>query len=370
MHVLAVDDNAANLLLVRATLKQAGHTVTTATNGAEAWDILKQQKFDAVVTDWMMPIVDGMDLIKLIRRDVRPHPVVIMVTASTDSAGRGSALDAGADDYLLKPLNVHELQSRLANLFARANQATPTLPPSAPAAPATPSAPAPPRPAAAAPPAAPPRPSAPAPAPPSAAPPAPAPARARAGTFMAVAIGASTGGPPAVEEVLRKLTANTNAAYYVIVHGPTWMQSSFAKTLQRCTTMPVSLARDGMASEPGHVYVNPGSIHMSVNPTTLAIRLLDTPEENFVKPALDPLYRGLAAAFGSRLIAAVLTGMGKDGFLGCVEVHQQGGKVLVQDPETAVVPAMPNAVISSGIPHSVLQLADIAAAIDRFVGAR
>jgi two-component system chemotaxis response regulator CheB len=148
------------------------------------------------------------------------------------------------------------------------------------------------------------------------------------------------------------------------------MQSSFAKTLQKCTSMPVVLARDGMAVEGGHVYVNPGGIHMSVTPVTFAIRLLDTPEENFVKPALDPLYRGLAAAFGSRVLASVLTGMGKDGFLGCVEVHRAGGKVVVQDPATAVVPSMPNAVIESGVPHQVLDLAGIATAIDRFSAAK
>lgn len=336
MQVLAVDDDPANLLLFRATLKHAGHTVTTARNGAEAWELIQKQRFDAVVTDWMMPLVDGMDLVRRIRKEIRPHPVVLMVTASTEPEGRSSAFDAGADDFLLKPLDTRALLATLDSCFSRQAQA-PAAPPSAPAPPPAP---------------------------------APRPVAAPAAPFLAVGIGASTGGPPAVNELFDALQSNTRAAYYVVVHGPAWMHASMAKTLQGHTRMPVHLPRNGQRSEPGHVYVCGSGLHMSVDPGTLEIRMLDTPMENYVKPAVDPLFRGLARAFGSSAIGIVLTGMGRDGALGAVELDRAGGQVFVQDLATCVVPGMPGAVIEMGVRHTARPIAGIAALVNRAVTAR
>lgn len=336
MKVLAADDHAANLLLVKASLKNAGHEVVTVVDGREAIRELMRTKFDAVVTDWMMPAVDGMDLVRYIRRSVRPQPVVIMITASTDPEGRDSAMSAGADDFMLKPIEPRDLVERLANCLARQSQPMPAVPASRAAAPAAPRRRA------------------------------EAPDGA-AGTFMGIGIGASTGGPPAVEELFKAITPTTHAAFYVVIHGPAWMLSSYVRTLQRNTSMPVSLARNGVRSEAGHVYVCPGDIHMGVGKVSLGLEMLDTPPENYVKPAVDPLFRSLASAFGTRGVGVILTGMGKDGCLGCAAIAQAGGQVFVQDPATAVIGAMPSAVIQAGIAHTALPIPEIGAALNRVI---
>jgi len=130
-------------------------------------------------------------------------------------------------------------------------------------------------------------------------------------------------------------------------------------SLQRVTDRPVHLGEPDMLIQEGHVYVAPGEHHMLVLPRVFSLDLNQEPPENFVRPAADPLFRSAAAAFGSRLVAVVLTGMGRDGTQGCSEVRTTGGRVLAQDPATAVASSMPRTVVQAGIAHEVVPLDQI-----------
>ena len=122
--------------------------------------------------------------------------------------------------------------------------------------------------------------------------------------------------------------------------------------------MPVRLAQDGMKIAPGTVYLAPGDVHMVVNPDTLEIALVDDPPENYCRPAADPLFRSIATAFGKRCVAAVFTGMGRDGSIGAGYIAAAGGVVLAQDPKTATIGSMPQSVID-------LRLANVVEPLDQ-----
>lgn len=317
-QVLVVEDELTNAILLKRILIRAGYSTVVAHNGMEALKHLDKEKFDAVLTDWMMPQIDGIELIRRLREKVKPLPLIIMITALVSEGARAYALESGADDYIAKPIDVDELITRLKDGLDKHTQSFPgkvaqiitretdVLPP-----------------------------------------------------FIGVGIGTSTGGPPTLIELFKNLPDGLNAAFYIVQHGPSWMLETFSQRLQKETKYSVSLAMHGMESEPGHIYIAPGDKHMKIEPGTYRIMLDDGPKENFVRPAADPMFRSIAEAFGKYSLGVILTGLGRDGAQGASQIVAVKGSIIVQDPETAVAPSMPNTVIQTGIDHKTAPLSTI-----------
>ena len=122
-----------------------------------------------------------------------------------------------------------------------------------------------------------------------------------------------------------------------------------------------------MYAKAGEIYVAPGDRHLTITPNRLKRRLVDDPPENYVRPSADPLLRSAARAFGRYCIAAVMTGLGRDGASGASHVAKAGGIVIAQDPATAVAPSMPRTIIEMGITENVVPLTEIALAISRHI---
>ena len=127
--------------------------------------------------------------------------------------------------------------------------------------------------------------------------------------------------------------------------------------------MNVRLGKNGDEIIPGNIFIAPGERHMTLAKGTLQIELTDGEPVNFVKPAADPLFKSIASVFGSMSMALVLTGMGHDGTAGAMHISNAGGSVIVQDPDTAVIHAMPLSVINSGLADKIVPLQEIPAAI-------
>jgi two-component system chemotaxis response regulator CheB len=176
--------------------------------------------------------------------------------------------------------------------------------------------------------------------------------------FVACVIAASTGGPPTLIELFKDIPDNANVAFYIVQHGPPWMLETLSQRLQRETKLKVHLATDGMKTEPGNIYIAPGDYHMKIN-ADYSITLDNSPKENFVRPAADPLFHSAAKVFGKYLFAVVLTGLGRDATNGSASVASAKGSVYVQDPNTTVAPSMAKTVIESGIKHQVIALSDL-----------
>lgn len=326
IRILVVEDEITSTIFLKRLLTKNEYEVKTAYNGDEALKELELGKFDIILTDWMMPKLDGIELTRRIRENVSPSPYILMLTALVSEGARTHALHSGADDYLAKPINVTELLERIEvgvnKITNKVDKNSPTnikiikqekLP-----------------------------------------------------DFIGVGIATSTGGPPTLVELIKNLDSNSKAAYFIVQHGPPWMIETFASRLSNETKMPVHLGSNDLKVEAGSIYLSPGDSHMLVN-SDMTITLDDGPKENFVRPAADPMFRSIANSFNERSIGIVLTGLGRDGVNGSSVIKKAGGMVLVQDPSTAIAPSMPQSVIDEGIVDYTLNVETISNRITTIV---
>ena len=158
-----------------------------------------------------------------------------------------------------------------------------------------------------------------------------------------VGIGASAGGVDALARLFGTLNDDLPAAVLVVLHVPATGRSLLAPILNRHTALDVRVAEEGEALVPGRVYVAPADRHLVV--ANGRVRLERGPKENAVRPAVDPMLRSLAASYGDRAVAVVLSGALGDGSSGALAVKLAGGTVIVQDPEDATVPSMPESAL-------------------------
>jgi two-component system chemotaxis response regulator CheB len=192
----------------------------------------------------------------------------------------------------------------------------------------------------------------------------------RGATIEIVAIGSSTGGPDALGRVVKGLPADFGAPVVVAQHMPPVFTKMFADRLDRITKLTVVEAESGMPLVAGTVYIAPGDHHLEVVRRAGAAhtKLHDGPLENSCRPAVDPLFRSVAAGYAKAAVAVVLTGMGQDGRKGCEVLHRAGIEILVQDEETSVVWGMPGSVAQAGLADAVLPIDAIAQALYDRVG--
>jgi two-component system, chemotaxis family, protein-glutamate methylesterase/glutaminase len=176
--------------------------------------------------------------------------------------------------------------------------------------------------------------------------------------FEIVAIGASWGGMRAIGMILEALPETFPPAIVVVQHrGPSHDDELLEKVLGRHSRLEVVAVTDKEPIRPGHVYVAPAGYHLIVEPGHLA---LDSEEiVQFSRPSIDVLFESVAAVYGDRALAVLLTGRNEDGAEGLERIVAAGGFAVVQDPDTAEQGEMPAAAIARGAAHRVLQLEEI-----------
>jgi two-component system chemotaxis response regulator CheB len=155
-------------------------------------------------------------------------------------------------------------------------------------------------------------------------------------------------------------------------HMPASFTPQLAEHIHRLGGVTCAEAVHGEPLRPGHVHLAPGNRHMTVvgREANGTIALTDDPPENFCRPAVDPMLRGLSAAFPGRVLTLILTGMGQDGLRGAERVVADGGSVIAQDEATSIVWGMPGAVARAGLCQAVLPLNELAPKVLQFVGRR
>ena len=181
-----------------------------------------------------------------------------------------------------------------------------------------------------------------------------------------VLIGASTGGPQAIMEILPKLPADLPAGIVIVQHMPPNFTRYFAERLDCRTRLGVKEADEGDGISQGNVLVAPGGLQLFLDENfTQPVVMLLSRNENLRSncPSIDFALSSFSSVFREKLIAVILTGMGKDGSAGSQAVKRLGGTVLCQDEETSLIFGMPGAVISEGLADEVVPLEKIAARI-------
>jgi two-component system chemotaxis response regulator CheB len=182
-----------------------------------------------------------------------------------------------------------------------------------------------------------------------------------------IGVAASAGGVEALQRLVAQLPAELDAALCIVLHIPSTGHSLLAPILDRATRLTVVLASSGAPLRPGMVYVAPADRHLLVDADR--IELSAGPKENGVRPAADPMFRSLARAWGSAAVAVVLSGALGDGAAGALAVAQAGGRVIVQDPDDALVPSMPLNALAATAAHDVLPVAKMGATLIELAGA-
>jgi two-component system chemotaxis response regulator CheB len=181
----------------------------------------------------------------------------------------------------------------------------------------------------------------------------------------AIVIGASSGGVSALIEVVAALPASLDAVVGVVLHVGN-QPSILAELLNQRAPLGARHAQDGEPLERGPIYVAPPDRHMLF--TEDAVRLSRGPRENHARPAIDPLFRSAALAWGPRTVGVVLTGELDDGTAGLAAIKDCGGTALVQDPATALAPGMPASALANVAVDACLPLPDIASALADLAG--
>jgi two-component system chemotaxis response regulator CheB len=321
MRILIVDGDKSSAFILQQTLIRSRYQADVVFDGEEALAKVRGEKFDVLLVDWMLPKMDGIELVRQLRKSVLPTPIIIMLTAITLPRAQEHALQAGADDYVAKPYEPRMLMQRIQDAMARRSQPPPT--PTKHLTKRKPAGPPPP--------------------------------------FVAVAIATSTGGPMALKQLLHSLPADTKdkAVFFVVLHGPDWMLTSLGDYLQSSTALHIKMACDHGRIEKGCIYIAPAGKHLVIVPGQFEMRLTDTERENFVRPSADPLFRSVAEVFGHYSIGAILTGMGRDGTQGASHIAAAKGVVLAQDPDTAVAPSMPITAIQAGLASQIPPLDEL-----------
>lgn len=182
----------------------------------------------------------------------------------------------------------------------------------------------------------------------------------------AVAIGASTGGPKALYTVITALPSNLGVPVFVVQHMPVGFTKAFADRLNVNSSLTVVEAQDGDMIKKDFVYIAPGGYHMTVSEDK-RIHLNTEPAIWGVRPAVDKLFISCAKVYGPRIVSAVLTGMGKDGAQGTVEIKKNGGITLSEDKTTCTIYGMPKAAFETGMVDVVLPIDAMAIQISKLV---
>jgi two-component system chemotaxis response regulator CheB len=331
VKVLIVDDSAIVRKLLADALK--GEPDIEVVGGAGdpfiARDMILRLEPDVLTLDIEMPRMDGISFLRRVMT-YRPMPVIIISSLTqSGSAATIDALRAGAVDVLAKPggpASVGELATRLKQRVRAIRGVAPASLARAVA--------------------------------PVAADPAPAvtfdSVRRRNGI---IAIGASTGGPQAIELLLTRMPAETPAVV-ITQHMPAGFTKAFAERLDRVCAIRVVEATSGEVLQPGTAYVAPGEHHLAIRKRGIQLltELHDGPPVHHQRPAVDELFLSLAKLKGVPVVAALLTGMGADGADGLLALRQAGAETIAEDEHSCIVFGMPREAIARGAAMHVATL--------------
>jgi two-component system, chemotaxis family, protein-glutamate methylesterase/glutaminase len=340
--VLVADDSPAGRALIRGILDADPglEVVGQATDGLEAVDLADRLAPDVITMDVDMPGLDGLEATRRIMA-YAPRPIVLVSGVFAPDLGNSfRVLEAGAVTLLEKPggpgspafaKEAAELVATVklmagVKLVRRSRSGTADgSPPARPG-------------------------------------PGPAPVSRPTAPLGVVAIAASTGGPPAVAQVLRMLPAGWSVPVLVVQHIGPGFELGLARYLDECCALPVVVAQDGQALQGGRVHISPADRHLGVAAGPLVAVTAGGPIDGY-RPSANHLFRTVATLYGPAAAGIVLTGMGRDGADGLLALRRAGGLAVAQDEATSIVYGMPRQAVLRGAADAVLPIEEIARAL-------
>jgi two-component system chemotaxis response regulator CheB len=321
ISVAIADDSPFTCRLLASYVEDGGEcrVVGLAHDAQSTIELIRRETPDVLTLDLQMPGGDGLDLLRQLADEPPVSVVVISGVTRLAAATTLKALELGAVDFILKytpdaPVSRASLRREIIAKVKAAAAAHPTrrTAPAAPAAGVQPHLPA--RTASR--------------------------AAAPSDATGVVIIGASTGGPSAIGELITQLSADFAAPCVIVQHLPATFTAPFAAQLKRHAKVPVRVAEEGDRLEPGLVLVAPGAMHLLIKPDG-RVHLQSPAAKDFYRPSIDMAMSSAAEAYGASAIGVVLTGIGNDGSDGLKHIRAAGGEGFVQDVASCIVPSMP-----------------------------
>ena len=344
IRVLIVDDSVSTRMLIRKILSTdlTIEIVGVAVDGIEALELVLALKPDVVILDVEMPRMDGISALRQIMAKV-PTTRVIMLSNLTHQGAKTTfdALDAGAFSFVPKSAStgfkdeiIRKVKEAAYSGHRRMSSA-PLLRLKVMAKPFSADI-------------------------------------LKGKKINSIGIGASTGGPVALQEVLSRIPATFPYGIFVVIHMPKAFTNAFAERLNIKSAITVKEAVDGDLLRPGVALVAPGGMHATLVRHGSAIMVKIHPPATYPQhiyiPSVDLMLSSLAESSGGASVGVILTGMGNDGFKGMQQLKQKGGVTIVQDEESSTIYGMPKACIDGGVADIVLPLNQIGSRIAEAYG--
>lgn len=345
IKVLVVDDSALMRRIISDMINSDENmkVIDTARNGADLFKKLDKVLPDVITLDVEMPIMNGLEALRELKRKNINIPVIVISSVSTTAASSTiECLESGAFDFISKPsgqisLDIDKIKDDLINKIRLAycessncinccetknNNAIRK-------------------------------------------------SKDKSSTFSkrkleAVVIGASTGGPRALYSVITALPPNIGVPIFVVQHMPAGFTKAFADRLNSNSDLNVCEATHGQDIKKNNIYIAPGGYHMQIDKSK-KIELNKDPAIWGVRPAVDKLFISASKVYGSSLLSVVLTGMGRDGANGTIEVKKNGGITISEHESTCTIYGMPKAAYETGMVDEVLPLNEIPLEIVRLI---
>ncbi|OGG93662.1 MAG: hypothetical protein A2508_06205 [Candidatus Lambdaproteobacteria bacterium RIFOXYD12_FULL_49_8] len=339
VKIMVVDDTITYRQIMSKVVEMVPGTelVTSAASGRAALMKIPSTKPDLIFLDVMMPDLDGIQTLRLIKQDF-PNIHVVMVSGIDKEMAQATldSLAAGALTFVAKPQggameeSLKQLVEALTPLVDLVREMVygetkETLRVTAPLKPVL------------------------------------SPDKGVGRAIDLILIGISTGGPNALNALFGSIKSKFPCPVLIVQHMPPMFTASLAERLDQISPMSIKEAQEGDRLHPGEVYIAPGGIHMTINKAAggFRIALNDGPPVNHCKPAVDVLFESVAGLDGVHALSVVMTGMGRDGTEGVKLLKQRGTYCLIQDQATSVVWGMPGSVSEAGIADEVLPLEKI-----------
>ncbi len=351
VRVLVVDDSTFVRKALRRVLEaRAGLVVAgEAGDGLEAVRMCAVLAPDVVTLDIQMPGMDGLSALREMKRRWPSLPVVVLASAASNGPEIVmEALELGAFEFvdkgrfrsmdfqLMGDEVVRKVRASLGSAVAPSPATgTTALPVLAPSAPSSPVAESP-----------------------------------FSGRVEAICIGASTGGPAAIQVVLDRLPSRFPFPIAIVQHMPVGFTSAFAERLNQTSRLEVREARGGEAFQAGRAFIAPAGRHLVFERGAQGPRLAlaSEPSGGSHVPSVDVLFSSAAETFGAGAVGVVLTGMGSDGREGAREIAARGGKLLAEAESSCAVYGMPRAIVEAGLASAVWDVETIAAGLAQLAG--
>lgn len=304
--------------------------VGVANDGQQGFQMTLELNPDVVITDIVMPDFDGLFVVNAVM-EKKPVPIILLSSLAKNDSRIFEALEYGAFEFIDKPVDLSTakvLDRRLLELIKQASKTDVSL--------------------------------------------LKAKLQARKRNILThsftetlhykiIVIGASTGGPSAVEYVINNLPRNLRVPVVIVQHMPHRFLETFSQRLNDQGTLPVKLAEKAETLKDGMVYVAPGESNLQIeyiagSPT---FTFTERKYREFNNPSIDCLFESVAQSYGKYSIGVILTGMGKDGVVGLTSIKEKGGFTVAQDEDSSVVYGMPKIAYESGAVRQVVSLKQI-----------